>query len=45
MKYQIKTTLEKAWKQLKEIEKIFGTDKVKYIKDILYKMEEERNNE
>ncbi len=45
MKYQIKTTLKKAWKQLKEIEKIFGTGKVKYIKDILYKMEEEQNNE
>ena len=45
MKYKLKTTLKRAWKQLKEIEKILGTDKVKYIKDILYKIEEEQKNE
>lgn len=32
--------LKKAKKQLQEVEKRWGTDKVKYIKQILYELEE-----
>ena len=35
MNYKTETILKKAWKQVKEIEAIWGTDKVKYIKEIL----------
>lgn len=42
MKKEIK--LKKAKKQLQEIEKIWGTDKVKYIKQILYELEEGEKN-
>ena len=43
MNYKTETILKKAWKQVKEIEAIWGTDKVKYIKEILYQKENEKN--
>lgn len=37
--YKPETILKKAWKQVKDIEAVWGTDKVKYIKEILYQKE------